>query len=539
MEKTITLSNLALELDNYLRVNDMYAETYKRERAGINVPALPRQLGELGNIFRKCFNSTDDSALNETLSSGHVVSFKEELAHMLGITDGRVNNETLNAFLLAHTRLIVTKNTTDLLIYNYAEGIYEPAQGVLGRILAHLLNYSHGDVWSKGLETSVLGLLERKAPVVDDDKLDTKFYVFKNSALDLDTLELVPFSPNQLTTKKSPVSPVDDDTPIFDQFMQSTFDDDVTRKFVVQWVGYQLDRSVAGETFLFKVSSGAGGKSSLINVIRQIVGPRNCTSERLQSLGGPFGLMPVRGKTSLLADESSEEAFPFDIVKALTTGSPMTINIKNKPQIEMKLPVKLTFAVNTLPPAEATIGFSRRLLVLPFKHVFLGNTANKELPQQLLSEAGGVAFKAIKALQSLRDNSYRFVESPAMRLAKEEYLNKGRSQAMRFLLDRMQQSPGNRIRRSDIYKAFENWCQQENTMEPLRAFWRDAQQHWQSALNISYNKVMVNGYDYVVDVAWKEVVDDDHHLGKPSGSEFKGKSGQSEQSQTHDDSHNG
>ncbi|GEO70769.1 DNA primase family protein [Levilactobacillus acidifarinae] len=533
----VSIDTLRKELNPYLRVNKTFANNYSggHTERDFNFPII--RLGQLGKIILECLRGPQLSFTID--ATDHETGLREELCHLLGIKDSSVNNERLNAFLLAHTKLIVTKSANELLIFNYDDGVYEPAENTLGRILAHLLNYAGGNVWSRSMETSVLGLLERKARVVDDDKLDAKFYAFKDSALDLDTLKLVPFSPDQLTTKKSPVNPVDIDTPIFDQFMQSTFDDDVTREFVISWVGYQIDREVAGETFLFMVSSGAGGKSSLINIIRQIVGPRNCTSERLQSLGSQFGRQPLLGKTSLLADESSEEDFPFDIVKALTTGAPMTVDIKNKPQVEVKLPIKLTFAVNTLPPAEATIGFSRRLLVLPFKHVFLGNTANKELPQQLLSEAGGVAFKAIKALQSLRNNSYRFVESPVMKLAKEEYLNKGRSQAMRFLLDRMQQSPGNRIRRSDIYKVFTDWCRQEDTTEPLRAFWKDAQQYWQSALNVSYSKVMVNGYDFVLDVAWKEEGEDDHHLGKPSGSESKGKSGQSEQPQAHDDSHNG
>lgn len=539
MNNKVTLDELVKELDPYLRADDAFAENYKREDAEIELSALLHFLGQLGEIVRRCLGIEKDMILFGSFEEDQEVHFKKELCRMLGVKKGNVNNETLNTFLLAHTKLIVPKLANELWIYNYDEGVYQPAENILGRVLAHLLNYAGGNVWSKSRETSILGLLKRKARIVEDDKIDAKFYAFKDSTLDLDTLKLVPFSPNQLTTKKSPVNPVDISTPVFDQFMQSTFDDGTTRQFVMQWIGYQLDRSVAGETFLFMVSSGAGGKSSLINIIRQVVGPRNCTSERLQSLGSQFGLQPLLGKTSLLADESSEDDVPFDIVKALTTGAPMTVDVKNKAQIEVKLPIKLTFAVNTLPPAEATIGFSRRLLVLPFKHVFLGNTANKKLPQQLLSESGGVAFKAIKALQSLRDNSYRFVESPAMRLAKDEYLNMGRSQAMRFLLDRIQQSPGNRIRRSDIYKDFEDWCQQEDTMEPLRAFWKDAQQHWQSALNVSYSKVMVNGYDFVLDVTWKEVVDDDHHLRKSSGSESQRKSGQSEQSQAHDDSHNG
>ncbi|ARN93423.1 DNA primase family protein [Levilactobacillus brevis] len=504
MNNKVTLDDLVKELDPYLRTNDAFAENYKRECTRIGPSMLLHLSGQLGEIVRRCLGIEKDMILSGEFQENQVLHFKGELCHMLGIKEGNVNNEILNAFLLAHTKLFVTKSANELWIFNYDDGVYELAENILGRVLAHLLNYAGGNVWSKSKETSVLGLLERKARVVDDDKLDAGFYAFRDSALDLDTLKLVPFSPNQLTTKKSHTNPKDVDTPIFDQFMKSTFDDDITRQFVIQWVGYQLDRGVAGETFLFMVSTGAGGKSSLINVIRQIVGPRNCTSERLQSLGSQFGLQPLLGKTSLLADESSEDDFPFDIVKALTTGSPMTVDVKNKAQIEVKLPIKLTFAVNTLPPAEATIGFSRRLLVLPFKHVFLGNMANKKLPQQLLSEAGGVAFKAIKALQSLRANSYRFTESPAMQIAKEEYLNKGRSQAMRFLLDRMEKKPGSRIKKSDVYKAFEKWSQQEDTTEPLRSFWKDAQQHWQSALSISYSKVMVNGYDYILDVAWKE-----------------------------------
>lgn len=495
------LEVLSHELDSYLRPEyGKVAQTPLLKRSG--------QLGAIVSTLTQTPVTTEDDV-------------RAIVAPLLGIqpvngdttaTVNRVNKEILVGFLLKYMRCVLRKFRTssssldlELLVYNYNSGIYVDGNAVVARVLANLLNFVGGDVWGLGLERSIVDLLKRKCRMIPDEAFDTKFFAFRSCALDLTNLKLVPFSPEQLITLKSEVDPLEKPTPIFDHFMATTFDDEEDREFVLEWMGYQFDAGFLGGTVLFMFSTGASGKSSLLGIIRGIIGYQNTTNISLQRLGNDFGLQPLLGKMAVLCDESSAEAFPTDTIKAIATGSPLNVNIKNAAQVEVTLRTKLTFSFNEMPQPEATLGLERRLVVLPFLNFFLEKNANKELAQQLRAELDGIAFKAIGSLKRLRDNDYTFTESKNMRLAKAEYLESGQSLAMRYLIARLNVVPGNRIKRAEVYLDFNDWCKEHGEMPSSnQVFWRDAKKHWQAALRVGYKTTRVQGYDYLVNVDWSD-----------------------------------
>ncbi len=499
----VSLVKLKQELDPYLR-------------------PVAGKLGEAENDHSKLLNEAGRLGAILNGVAGTDITTERELKTLIGKTigisqgkdSGRVDREVLASFILTHTNCVLRERKQgvdrgrNLLIYCYDEGVYIDGTAVLSRILAQILNYAGGNIWSMGLESAVIALIQRKARIVDYEEFDLNFYAFESSSLDLATLELVDHDPRQLTTIKSHADPRKEATPSFDEFLRTTFDDDqdgkVTQAFVWSWLGYQLDRSTSAEAFLFLVSSGAGGKSSLLNVMRSVVGASNTTGQKLQALSGEFGLQPLLGKTALYSDESSSDVFPVEVVNAITTGSRVTINIKNHAQLETKLRVKLTFAFNQLPPAATTIGFSRRLLLLPFPHVFLKQNANKNLSKSLIAETNGIAFKAIESLRKLRASGYHFLESESMKDAKTEYLEGGLPQSLRYLKDRIKVNVGSRLKKSDVYPDFVAWCAQNGENSATnQVFWVGAKKNWQTALHAMCQTSRVQGYDYLTDVDWR------------------------------------
>lgn len=501
------ISALKIEGDRYVRCNQTFIKRTNLEES-IAVPRvdevryLCEQAGQVGGIVSATLGLVPFGKLvpDTCISNEAIQRFKSVLRSLVGLVTSEsggmhVDCERLVAFILANIKVIVVDGK--LLIYDYAEGIYVDAQ-VLGRLIVPLLNYAGGDVWSHNVEQKVFELLLRRSREVDRKEMDCRYYIFETRALDLETLKLVPFSPSQLSTIKSHVTPRRMPTPYWDKFLGTTFSSDDDATFVREWLGYQLTRNSAGESFLFLYSTGAGGKSTLLNVMRSLVGVANTTSTRLQQLSGDFGLAPLMGKTSLLSDESSDETFPFEIVKSLTTGSPVTVNRKYKDAGEVVLPVKLTFALNTLPPAEHTLGFERRLLLLPFPHAFLRDKADKDLPKHLESEMPGIAFQAIQALKRLRNGGYKFTESDAMRAAKRDYLNASKPVVLKYLEQRVHQSKTNRVRQPDVYTDYQSWAQ-KNSQPQLtnRRFWIESKKYWQLAVKMDREPVKVQGIDYL------------------------------------------
>ncbi|WP_341778681.1 DNA primase family protein [Levilactobacillus sp. HBUAS70063] len=504
------ISDLKTEGDPFVRCNEKFVKEIRGGgTGGINassyadeVRLLCEQAGKIGSIVSSLLGlgSRNESVQLPVVSDAAIQAFKQALRLVIGLITQKSGNfhldsEKLVIFVLANMKLIVVDD--QLLVYNYSEGIYVDAT-TLGRPIALLLNYSGGDVWTQNAEQKLFELLRRRARKVDADEMNRRYYIFKDKALDLKSLDLVDFSPECLSTMKSQVSPCSMPTPKWGNFLSTTFDDDETATFVQEWMGYQLDREHAGESFLFMISSGASGKSTLLTVMRSLVGGANTTSTKLQQLGGDFGLAPLVGKASLLSDESPDGAFPTDILKLLTTGSPVTVNQKYQDAKEMVLRIKLTFAFNSLPQAEQTIGFERRLILLLFPHTFTEDVANKDLSKQLEREMPGIAFLAIKALRHLRKNGYTFTESVAMKEAKREYLDKGKPNVLKYLERRIHRSQSGRVRKPDIYKDYQSW---ESRMAlPVlsnKQFWREANSYWQQAVRTAKEPVKVRGVDYL------------------------------------------
>ncbi|MCI5761900.1 MAG: hypothetical protein MR028_05660 [Ligilactobacillus agilis] len=87
-------------------------------------------------------------------------------------------------------------------IYDVKEGIYVPTKNYeVGRILIGVLRIiAFG--WKSGFESEVIQLLKRKVPHYENSDMNKKVFMFKNNALDLESLQLVPFDPKYLATQK-------------------------------------------------------------------------------------------------------------------------------------------------------------------------------------------------------------------------------------------------------------------------------------------------------------------------------------------------
>src|SRR5699024_1344545 len=140
-----------------------------------------------------------------------------------------------------------------------------------------------------------------------------------NYTLNSTTGELVPHASSHLATFGSSVEyQPNTDCSVFQQFLTSLFHEVKTIELVQEWFGYTLSTSHKANAFLIGVGAGANGKSTLFDILAQLVGIQNVASVPLSNFNSEFGLEPLIGKKLNLATESDVDAFKTGKLKAIT-----------------------------------------------------------------------------------------------------------------------------------------------------------------------------------------------------------------------------
>ena len=402
------------------------------------------------------------------------------------------------------------KDPEIILIYNRTNGRWEDGKIAVSRLIieiAHYLGDNGVDSWTANLERSVIDILLRKVEMIDPTRFNQTYYPFSNVTLDTMKASVMEHSPGYLATMGSDVSyRPDAGCPVFEMFLSQVFESGDTVQFVQEWFGYTLYSGHKANSLLIGVGSGANGKSTLFDVLAQLVGLAYVASVPLSNFNSEFGLEPLIGMKLNLATESDADAFKTGKLKALTAGEAISVNRKNKPEITMILPTKFVFLVNELPIlSDSSLGFERRLLILPFNQTFTPDEQDKDLSKKLTAELQGILNWTMTGLQRLMDNNFQFTRSKAMEQAKESYFGIG-NPVERFIKEKVIKEPNNKIESTEFMNAYRLWMigkgyPYKGTDSP-QVFWRMFDEAARKEL-IEYQRKKSNGKNIVLDIALK------------------------------------
>lgn len=426
---------------------------------------------------------------------------------------GRItfNKKTFAEFVMEYYPLVVDRNDPDtLLVYNNEKGYWEDATQPLHRLIIEIAHAAGGnteDTWTSHLESSIIEILKRKVAFVSSPNFNKSHFPFGNLTLHSTTGDLVAHAPSHLVTYGSSVNYNEKtECPTFKQFLTDLFGIDETISFVQEWFGYTLSSSHRANSFLIGVGAGANGKSTLFDVLAQLVGIENVSSAPLSNFNSEFGLEPLIGKKLNLATESDADAFKTGKLKALTAGEDISINRKNKMEVTTKLPTKLVFLMNELPLlSDDSFGFERRLLILPFDKTFKEAEQDKDLPKKLTSELEGILSWSLEGLKRLIANNYSFTVSKDMQDAKNLYLGVG-NPIEKFVNECVESAPGSVMVGKELINAYIDWMVRKElpfkgTDNP-RKFWDNFKKAMDVAL-IPFVRGKSNGNMVVRDIALK------------------------------------
>lgn len=224
-------------------------------------------------------------------------------------------------------------------------------------------------------------------PVVDET-MESNLVPVRNGVYNTSTKQLEPFTPERVFLTKSPVrydpqavSPTkplrDGSTWTFDEWLADLFQDDeerVTLFWEIVAASLRVYKSYE-KAFFFYSSSGSSGKSTLLHLMRNILGQRNCASLSLGAFGKDFGCEPVLGVSAVLTDETDTHGFMKECkeFKQYVTHDVITVQRKGIKAVQWKPRGIVIQAGNELPEfSDKTEAMTRRFIFVPFDRCFAG-----------------------------------------------------------------------------------------------------------------------------------------------------------------------
>lgn len=187
------------------------------------------------------------------------------------------------------------------------------------------------------------------------------------------------------------------------QFLEETIQNPAVIDQLQEFFGYCLTRDTRYGKALFLFGPGADGKSTVIKILRHMVGIQNCSSIGFADLEDQFLRSSLYNKLLNISTEVGAKALDSPFFKAIVTGDPITAAFKHQDAFDFTPYCKLIFAANKKPRVlDNSDGFFRRVLPIQFKRQFLGKDADTELEEKLLGELSQIFAWSLEGLHCLR-----------------------------------------------------------------------------------------------------------------------------------------
>ena len=164
--------------------------------------------------------------------------------------------------------------------------------------------------------------------------------------------------------------------------------------------GYSLLTTARYEKFVILIGSGANGKSVLLDLLINFVGPENAAAVQPSKFDSPFQRAYLSGKlVNAVSELAVGEEIKDDKMKAISSGELVTCEHKFKDPFDLKPFCTIWLATNHLPHTrDFSPALFRRALIITFNWVFQEHEQDKTLKEKLTAELPGILNLALTAI---------------------------------------------------------------------------------------------------------------------------------------------
>jgi P4 family phage/plasmid primase-like protien len=304
---------------------------------------------------------------------------------------------------------------------------------------------------------------------------------FLNGVLDTDTETILPHNDRYGFRYVLPYAfDPKAEAPKFEKFLDDIMmGDNDLKQLLLEFSGYCLS---GDECWLQKAlileGGGQNGKSTFINVIRDVIGNKNTSPLTLSALNTETSRVMLDGKLANFAEETpNRKMLDSSTFKNLVSGGEIQMRALYKQAYTVRNRAKLVFACNELPDSgDTTHGYFRRLIIVPFEAEFSSERGNLDpfIEKKLSEELAGIFNLCFRAYKQTKKRG-KFLEPQKTVETKRQYMldiDPIETWADRFL-DVHPLGNGhddNLLPLPKAYQEFAIWIEQ-NGMKPISSIW--------------------------------------------------------------------
>lgn len=244
------------------------------------------------------------------------------------------------------------------------------------------------------------------------------------------------------------------------KYLDETIKDEQVIRQVQEFFGYCLTRETRYEKALFLFGPGSDGKSTMLKVLRSLVGERNTASVSFNDIEDQFYRSALYGKMLNVSTEIGAKVMDSQYFKAIVSGDSISAAFKNQTPFDFTPTCKLAFATNTLPRVtDNSHGFFRKVMLIPFRHQFKrGRDADVHLIDKLLAELPGIFQWSLAGLRRLRANG-DFTQANASDDLLREYMVDN-NPVLYFVLEHCETGQSCECHKKGLYDAYHKWTRE-------------------------------------------------------------------------------
>ncbi len=357
-------------------------------------------------------------------------------------------------------------------LHMYQDGIYISGQSdIEGEMIKHIPQLNRAK--RKEVLDYLDVMIRENTPATE-----AHLIAFRNGILNVYDDSFTPLTPEHIITNRIDW---DYNPQAYDELTDKTlnkiaYNDEKIRALLEEMVGSCLYRenTLAGGKAFILTGAGANGKSTLLDMIKNMLGEYNISSLDLKELSEKFQNAEICGKLANIGDDiDSEYISNAAVFKKLVTGERIQVQRKGERPFEFNNYAKMMFSANNIPrlgSAKDSYAILRRLVIIPFEAKFSHEDSDynpnikRDLRQQSAMEyLIKIAIDGLKRV--LRNNSYTKSEQVQKELNDFEINNNNI-----FAFVKEYEAEGSTVENNtvnDIYKKYNEFCISNGIQKPF------------------------------------------------------------------------
>lgn len=315
---------------------------------------------------RKCIHLINDYIVKEPLSEKELDTILRDEAFTKPIFfQGKTFLfDVFARYLISQHHIVKINNQLHL----YQDGVYRDGYGrIEGEMIKHIPDLN------RAKRQEVLAYLD--IAISENSKPSSANYIaFRNGIYNIETGEFGTFCPDFIITNKinydfNPSAYSDIVDKMLDKL--AVGDGDV-RALLEEVVGYCFYRRNELRKSFILIGDKANGKSTYLDMIKNLLGDENTSALDLKELGDRFKTAEIFGKLANIGDDIGDEFIGNPaIFKKVVSGDRVNAERKGQDPFDFNSYAKLLFSANNIPRIKDKSGaVMDRLIIVPFEAKF-------------------------------------------------------------------------------------------------------------------------------------------------------------------------